>query len=279
MSGRTPSRRGFRFKLVSLSASWLISGAVHVAFGVLLALLPEKVQDRYEIVDLEVRERQPEPEPEPEPEPDEPDPEPDPEPEPKPKPRPRPRPDPDPEPEPEPPPAPPPDAEEAPPDAEEAPPVFELGDNTFAEGKGAGWKLNRSEGNTKFAAVARPGQESARGTKVESDPEGEPGGTGFAPVPKKDLSRPPRPRSGRISIPPYPEEARREGVEGAVLLQVFIDREGGVRKVRILKDPGGGLGEVARRAMLRERWKPALNKRGQPVDTVIPYRYRFVLDG
>jgi hypothetical protein len=31
--------------------------------------------------------------------------------------------------------------------------------------------------------------------------------------------------------------------------------------------------------MLRERWRPALDRNGSPVDTVITYSYRFVLEG
>jgi len=95
----------------------------------------------------------------------------------------------------------------------------------------------------------------------------------------KDLSRRPEPRFGGIGIPPYPPDAKREGIEGSVILQVFIGRDGEVKKVRIVKEPGGGLGEVAQRAMMKERWKPALDKTGAPVDTVITYSYRFVLEG
>ena len=116
---------------------------------------------------------------------------------------------------PEPPPAPVPDEpepEEAP--KEEAPPVFDLGDNTFAEGAGAGWSLNRSEGNTKFAAVSKPGEDSKRNTKPKTSKSGVPGGTGFSPVPIKNLSRKPV-AVGDIEIPPYPLEAKREGIEGA----------------------------------------------------------------
>jgi hypothetical protein len=45
-----------------------------------------------------------------------------------------------------------------------------------------------------------------------------------------------------------------------------------------VKDPGGGLGKVARAAMLKELWTPPLDKNGKPVATVIIYSYRFVLD-
>jgi protein TonB len=275
MDPRDDKRRGRARSAVSFSAGGTISLAVHLALGLTLALLPERTGKTWDPVDLTVERRRPEPEPPPEAEP-EPEPPPVAEPEPeKPKPRPRVK---EAEPEPPPPAEPPPPEPAPPPDAPEAPPVFDLGDNTFAVGEGAGWALNPSEGNTKFAKVAGPG-EKARGTKTAPPPEGKPGGTGFQPVPARDLSSLPVPPKSGIRIPPYPEEAKREGIEGVVLLQVFIGRDGRVSRVRVVKDPGGGLGEVARQAMLQETWTPARDRQGNPVDTVIPYKYRFVLDG
>jgi protein TonB len=277
MDARGDKRRGRYLSAVSFSAGGAISLAVHLVLGLALALLPQRSGKTWDVVDLTVERRRPVPEPEPEtlPEPaalPEPEPEPD---QPRPRPKVRQR---EPEPPPATPPEPPPPEPEPPPDAKEAPPVFDLGDNTFAVGAGAGWSLNPSEGNTKFAKVAGPGQKQ-RGTKVAPGPEGKPGGTGFQPVPARDLSSLPAPSGKGIRIPPYPEDAKREGIEGVVLLQVFIGKDGRVTRVRILEDPGGGLGEVARQAMLQESWTPAKDKQGNPVDTVIPYKYRFVLDG
>jgi len=178
------------------------------------------------------------------------------------------------------PPPPPPPEEEKPKKAVEAPPVFDLGDNSFAaaDGQGGSWSLNRSEGNTKFAAVAGKDQPSARGTRPRAE-DGRGGKGRSVLVPLKDLSARPKPKSGLIAVPPYPDEARRDGIEGAVVLQVVIDKNGRVLSARVIKDPGGGLGEVARTAMLQEAWTPPLDKKGNPVDTVIIYSYRFVLDG
>jgi periplasmic protein TonB len=158
--------------------------------------------------------------------------------------------------------------------APEAPPVFDLGDSTFAKG-GASWSLAPSEGNSRFAAVAGRGVPPTRGTRPARDPDD----TGFRPVGAADLTRRPSPANGVVEVPPYPDQAKREGVEGAVVLQVYIDRGGHVRDARIVKDPGGGLGSVARLAMLKERWLPGLDRTGRPVDTVITYAFRFVLDG
>ncbi|WP_426756895.1 energy transducer TonB [Myxococcus sp. Y35] len=76
---------------------------------------------------------------------------------------------------------------------------------------------------------------------------------------------------------PYPEEARRAGVEGTVTLSITIDHEGRVVAVKILKGPGYGLDEAARDAIRRFRFKPAI-KGGEPVSTEMKYSYTFLLD-
>ena len=251
MNGRQTGRQSLAF---------IISIGVHVALAAGLILIPRQIKQHWDTVDMSIAEKAPEPEPEPEKKPEKPRYKKKAEPEPPPQ-------EPPPEPEPE-------------PEKEEAPPVFDLGDNTFAgEGKGASWKLNRSEGNTKFAGVAKPGEKSKRGTAPKRAKEGTPNGKGFKPVPLRNLSRRPDPPLGGIKIPPYPSEARREGIEGKVILQVFIGKDGQVKRVRVVKDPGGGLGLAAKNSMMKEKWKPARDKAGKPVDTVIVYSYRFVLEG
>jgi len=245
------------------SLALIISGGVHAVLVVALLLIPARRFEAWDIVDMSIAEKQKPPPPPPPPEeqpPEEVEPE-----QVKVKPKPKAE---------EPPPPPP---EEEPPKPVTAPPVFDLGDNTFAkDGSGASWALGRSEGNTKFGSLAKPGQKPVRDTSPERA-SGD--GSGFKPVPAKDLSRRPEPRDGEIRIPPYPTNARREGIEGRVILQVFIARDGSVKNVRVIKDPGGGLGTVAKAAMLGERWRPAIDKRGKAVDTVITYAYLFVLDG
>ena len=48
---------------------------------------------------------------------------------------------------------------------------------------------------------------------------------------------------------PYPDEARRAGIEGTVMLSITIDNEGRVVKAVIVKGPGYGLDEAARDAL------------------------------
>lgn len=76
---------------------------------------------------------------------------------------------------------------------------------------------------------------------------------------------------------PYPDEARRAGIEGTVTLSITIDNEGRVVKAVIVKGLGYGLDEAARTALLRFRFKPAI-KNGEAVSTEMKYSYTFVLD-
>ncbi|QSQ11166.1 energy transducer TonB [Myxococcus landrumensis] len=76
---------------------------------------------------------------------------------------------------------------------------------------------------------------------------------------------------------PYPEEARRAGIEGTVTLSITIDPEGRVVAARVLKGPGYGLEEAARNAILRFRFSPAY-KGGEAVSTEMKYAYTFLLD-
>ncbi|WP_242334387.1 MULTISPECIES: energy transducer TonB [Anaeromyxobacter] len=76
---------------------------------------------------------------------------------------------------------------------------------------------------------------------------------------------------------PYPPEARREGLEGQVVLLLRIDAEGRVAAARLLSAPGAALGEAARAAALRFRFTPPLLE-GEAVETEIRFTYTFVLE-
>ena len=76
---------------------------------------------------------------------------------------------------------------------------------------------------------------------------------------------------------PYPDEARRAGVEGSVILSIVVDLDGRVVHVKVLSGPGYGLNEAARDALPRFRFKPAV-KAGEAVSTEMKYTYTFLLD-
>jgi protein TonB len=72
----------------------------------------------------------------------------------------------------------------------------------------------------------------------------------------------------------YPPIARRSGIEGSVFLELFIDHQGNVRQVRILRETpeGRGFGEAAVNAFRGIRGKPA-ESNGVPV--AVRYRYNI----
>lgn len=70
----------------------------------------------------------------------------------------------------------------------------------------------------------------------------------------------------------YPPIALRSGIEGRVILELFIDRTGIVQRVTILREEpeGRGFGEAATRALIGRRGVPATSN-GEAVSC----RYRF----
>lgn len=74
----------------------------------------------------------------------------------------------------------------------------------------------------------------------------------------------------------YPPIALRQGIEGVVYLELFIDEAGAIRKVNILKDPGFGFAEAALKALEGIRCEPA-RANGKPVAVRFRYPVRFSL--
>jgi protein TonB len=88
----------------------------------------------------------------------------------------------------------------------------------------------------------------------------------------------------RVSIPPkfderlitqalvYPPIALRSGIEGRVILELFIDRTGRIQRITILQEtpPDRGFGEAAVKAFEGQRCSPA-EANGEPVS--VRYRY------
>jgi periplasmic protein TonB len=74
----------------------------------------------------------------------------------------------------------------------------------------------------------------------------------------------------------YPPMALKQGIEGVVYLELFIDDHGRIRKVTILKDPGYGFAEAAVAAVNGLVCSPALVN-GKPVAVRFRYPVRFTL--
>ncbi|HXH28366.1 MAG TPA: energy transducer TonB, partial [Candidatus Polarisedimenticolia bacterium] len=78
--------------------------------------------------------------------------------------------------------------------------------------------------------------------------------------------------------PRYPEIARKAKVQGQVILQAVIRKDGTVGDVTVLKSPGSkfGFDEAAIAAVKQWRYKPGLQN-GKPVDVYFTVVVDFVL--
>ena len=70
----------------------------------------------------------------------------------------------------------------------------------------------------------------------------------------------------------YPPIAQRSGIEGRVILELFVDRNGLIQQIRVLQEnpKDRGFGEAAIKAFTGKRGTPAYSD-GEPVST----RYRY----
>ena len=76
--------------------------------------------------------------------------------------------------------------------------------------------------------------------------------------------------------PEYTEEARRRGLEGEVLLEIVVRRDGTVGSLRLVEGLGGGLDQRAVDAVRQWRFSPAM-RRGSPVDVMVEVAVEFRL--
>lgn len=78
------------------------------------------------------------------------------------------------------------------------------------------------------------------------------------------------------AAPDYSSEARREGVEGVVVLALTLDASGHVEQARVIRGLGYGLDEAALRAARETRWAAATLD-GAPVRSFRRFTVRFTL--
>jgi len=79
----------------------------------------------------------------------------------------------------------------------------------------------------------------------------------------------------RIS-PDYPEEARRLGIEGAVVVKLYINERGEVEDIEVVKSPDKLLSEAALKSLSKARFSPA-RAGGKPMPVVLEFTLRFRL--
>jgi TonB family protein len=104
------------------------------------------------------------------------------------------------------------------------------------------------------------------------EPAPEPAGGVYSAVPPGGT----QPEEIDRAIPRYSASARRANVEGAVVVRGIVRRDGTIDNVEIIKDLPHGLGEEARRAVSRWRFRPA-TYRGEPIDVYYTVTVNFRL--
>ena len=86
------------------------------------------------------------------------------------------------------------------------------------------------------------------------------------------------PRRVEGPVPEYPEDARKERVEGMVVAQVVIDEAGRVSHARVLKGLHPSLDEETLETIRAWRFEPA-TRDGEPVEVFYNLVIRYLLDG
>ena len=74
----------------------------------------------------------------------------------------------------------------------------------------------------------------------------------------------------------YPEMARKAGIEGRVVLQFVVDKDGNIINPRVVRGIGGGCDEEALKALKDAKFKPG-RQRGVPVNVSYSIPISFTL--
>jgi TonB family protein len=74
----------------------------------------------------------------------------------------------------------------------------------------------------------------------------------------------------------YTEEARRRNIEGEVVLEIVVRRDGSVSDMRVVRGLGSGLNDRATQAVRQWRFAPA-TRLGAPVDVLVEVAVEFKL--
>ena len=76
----------------------------------------------------------------------------------------------------------------------------------------------------------------------------------------------------------YPDEAKAENIQGLVMVNFVIEKDGSVSNIKLLRDIGGGCGDEAVRVVqAMPRWKPG-HQSGRRVRTSFNLPVNFKLD-
>jgi protein TonB len=124
------------------------------------------------------------------------------------------------------------------------------------------------------------GEEVKAGNTVAKAPDQEilkPGDPDLLPVPSEEYLITSMPELKSDVRVPYPPEARKRGIQGAVIMNLLIDESGKVREVSLVEGPHAELNAAAMTAARDFQFTPAMIQK-KPAAVRIRYVYRFVLE-
>lgn len=132
-----------------------------------------------------------------------------------------------------------------------------------------------------FGFVLGPGSDGPGGIAVPVAPKPAPvqktARTLSAPVQTSECAEPETKAKPLSALKPaYTDAARAAGVEGKVRVEIFIDEQGQVTRVNVLKGLGHGLDEAAVAAVQSARFKPA-TRCGKAVASTLTAGITFTL--
>jgi TonB family protein len=78
--------------------------------------------------------------------------------------------------------------------------------------------------------------------------------------------------------PIFPEQARKAGIDGVVVLRCTVGADGSVREVKAIRSEPMGLTEAAVDAVKQWRYEPARTAAGKPVEVLMTVTISFLLD-
>lgn len=81
----------------------------------------------------------------------------------------------------------------------------------------------------------------------------------------------------------YPKEAKDNETEGQAILQFVVAKDGSIDEVNVVRDPGDGCGEAAKKMVLSmndlpQKWTPG-KQRGRAVNVLYTLPVKFKLNG
>lgn len=86
------------------------------------------------------------------------------------------------------------------------------------------------------------------------------------------------PRRVSTVMPRYTEEAKKERIQGMVIVQTVIEKDGTVSDLKVLKGLPHGLSEAAVEAIRQWTFEPARDEQGRPVTVYYNLTVNFTLD-